>query len=117
MGRDAGRLLLGPTDRGSIDERGRLSRVSGVDTSAALAWARGELVFNDTPVRAVVAELRRWYGADIRVGDDVVAARPLTASFDNESLDVVLKALTNATGTRVVRHGAAITIAAAPSTG
>jgi ferric-dicitrate binding protein FerR (iron transport regulator) len=116
VSRDTDLLLLGRGDLGRLDARDRLSRVSGVDTSAALAWARGELVFTDTPVREVTAELRRWYGADIRVGDDVVGARPLTASFDNEPLDVVLKALTNATGTRVVRHGAEITIAQAPST-
>jgi transmembrane sensor len=115
-GRDAGGVLLGPADRGRIDARGKIHRMSGVDTTSALAWARGELVFNDTPLRAVVTELRRWYDADITVGDDVVAARPLTASFDNEPLDVVLKALTTATGTRAVRHGTTITIAAAPNT-
>ena len=114
--RDAGGVLLGPADRGRIDARGMIHRVIGVDTTGALAWARGELVFNDTPLRAVVAELRRWYDADITVGDDVVAARPLTASFDNEPLNVVLKALTTATGTRVVRSGTAIAIAAAPKT-
>jgi transmembrane sensor len=90
--------------------------VSGVDTSAALAWARGELVFADTPIQAVVAELRRWYAVDIRIGHDVAGARQLTATFDNEPLDVVLDALTTATGTRAVRHGASITIATVPST-
>ena len=34
-----------------------------------VAWTRGRLVFRDAPLQRVAADLRRWYGVDLRAGD------------------------------------------------
>ena len=46
-----------------------------------LAWTHGRLVFRDASVTQVAADLRRWYGVEVRV-DSVFAQRPVTANFD-----------------------------------
>jgi Fe2+-dicitrate sensor, membrane component len=56
-----------------------------VDHAAAsaddLAWTEGRLVFRDASVARVTADLRRWYGVEVKV-DSALARRPVTASFD-----------------------------------
>ena len=46
-----------------------------------LAWTQGRLVFRDASVAQVAADLRRWYGVEVKV-DSALARRPVTASFD-----------------------------------
>ncbi|CAN5386044.1 FecR domain-containing protein [soil metagenome] len=46
-----------------------------------LAWTQGRLVFRDASVTQVAADLRRWYGVEVKV-DSVFAKRPVTANFD-----------------------------------
>lgn len=46
-----------------------------------LAWTQGRLVFRDASVAQVTADLRRWYGVDVKV-DSALARRPVTANFD-----------------------------------
>ena len=46
-----------------------------------LAWTQGRLVFRDASVAQVTADLRRWYGVDVKV-DSALALRPVTANFD-----------------------------------
>jgi transmembrane sensor len=56
-----------------------------VERSAAsaddLAWTNGRLVFRDAPVAQVSADLRRWYGIELRV-DSALATHRLRADFD-----------------------------------
>ena len=46
-----------------------------------LAWTQGRLVFRDASVAQVTADLRRWYGVEVKV-DSALAQRPVTANFD-----------------------------------
>jgi transmembrane sensor len=45
------------------------------------AWARGRLVFTDTPVPAMLESVGRWYGYTFRLTDSVLARRHVTAAF------------------------------------
>lgn len=99
--------------------RGRLGRlargaatptVRRVDPALYTAWMQGELVFHDTPLSRVVAELRRWYDIDLRLGDAALAQVPLTASFTAESAAEALRVVTTAVPLRIVRHGRVTTL-------
>lgn len=98
---------------------GNLARITGrsapvvvraVDPSQYLAWMDGRLVFRDTPLSDVVAELHRWYAEDVRIGDSTVADLPLTASFDAVSLRETLDVITTILPLRAVRRDGVVTL-------
>lgn len=77
-----------------------------------LAWTRGELVFRDASLAEVQAELRRWYGVELRA-DGEVAGRRLTASFQGETPDQVLRVIALALGAELALRGDTAVLSAA----
>jgi transmembrane sensor len=67
--------------------------VRRVNVASYLGWMDGRLVFDETPLAEVVAQLGRWYDAPFRIADPALATRTLTASFTAEPLSDVLSAL------------------------
>lgn len=74
-------------------------------TDADLAWTRGRLVFESAPIERVIADLRRWYGIELRLADPSLANRHLTATFEGESAQQVLDIVALALGAQVERRG------------
>ncbi|MGH2567202.1 MAG: FecR family protein [Bacteroidota bacterium] len=64
-----------------------------VDLNSSLAWLDGRLVFHNTPLRDVARSLERRYDLQCNVMDHRLLALPLTASFKEESVAEVLKAI------------------------
>jgi len=98
-------LLLDRGDVASGVQSGKLEVQRGVATDADLAWTQGRLVFRDTPLSAVAADLRRWYGVQLRVTDSSLLRRHYTGSFAGEPVDRVLSDIGLAFGARVERRG------------
>jgi transmembrane sensor len=96
--------VLRQGDRGTLDD-GRMTAERAAATEDDLAWTRGRLVFRDAPLEQVAADLRRWYGVELRAGDDAVAARRLTASFGEEAPADVLRVIGLALGADVAMRG------------
>src|SRR5438552_1310574 len=94
-------LLLGARDLGRLEQGGGATVRRGVDLARQLAWTRGVLSFDGTPLGEVVRTLERWYNVEIRVADSALAARRLTATFQNESIDLVLQRIALTVGLRV----------------
>ncbi|MDD2426390.1 MAG: FecR family protein [Bacteroidales bacterium] len=63
------------------------------DTTKKVAWKRGELLFEETPMSEVVKMLERWHGAKIVVSDNTVLKHLFTGSFNSESLVQILELL------------------------
>jgi ferric-dicitrate binding protein FerR (iron transport regulator) len=103
-------VVLGPAQLGRVDTGGHLWAARSVDLGTALAWTRGELVFHRTPVPDAVAEINRWYDADIRVGDRRLRAIQFSAAFNAEPLTQVVDVLAAAIGARAERRGNTITL-------
>ncbi len=61
-----------------------------VDADQYLAWLRGELVFENTSFKEVIAQLERQYDLEIELHDPSLLTRHLTATFGKESVDDVL---------------------------
>jgi len=78
---------------------------ANVVTDASTAWTRGQLAFVDATFPDVAAELRRWYGIEVRAADPSLEARHLTAAFHGESADEVLRVVGLALGASVERRG------------
>lgn len=96
-------LVLEARDLGRLEPRGIAAVRRAVDVGRYLAWTRGVLAFDGTPLGDVVRTLGRWYNVEIRLADSALATRRLTATFQNESIDQVLKRIGLTVGLRVER--------------
>lgn len=80
------------------------------DVLDVLDWPGGLLVFQATPLGQVARDLTAHFGIPVFIEDDGVAARTVTGSFDDESLEEVLSAICRATATRCIRDGEQVLI-------
>ena len=87
--------------------------IVGADADRYLAWTDGELVFRDTPLREVVAELARWYDVDVRLAagtESILGSRRFTATFKNQRVDEVLTFLALSADVRLRRSGQSVVV-------
>ena len=78
------------------------------DLDRYVAWTEGRLVFHDTPLPEALAEIGRWYDANIAITSSALAGRHVTASYRDESLTGVLQSIAIATGAHYERAGRTI---------
>jgi transmembrane sensor len=97
-------VTLRQGDRGLLEPGGRVVAQRGAATEEDLAWTRGRLVFRDAPVAQVRADLRRWYGIELRF-DPSLADKHVTTTFEGESPQRVLEVLALILGADVDRRG------------
>ncbi len=96
-------VVLGLRDLGRLDASGPATVRRGVDVDRYIAWTKGVLAFDGTPLRDVVPELERWYAVDVQLADSEFAPRRLTATFRDEPIDLVLERIALTLGMRVER--------------
>ena len=77
-------VLLRQGDRGVLTPGGRVVAQRGAATEDDLAWTRGRLVFRDATLSQVSADLRRWYGVELRVADSSLAGKHVNTTFEGE---------------------------------
>jgi ferric-dicitrate binding protein FerR (iron transport regulator) len=87
-----------------------VATVSHVNADSYVAWAGGQLVFEETPLRDAIAQIGRWYDHDIRLGDPTIGDRLLTASIRGESYPEVLRLLETTLEVRVIHDGGAVVL-------
>lgn len=73
----------------------------------ALSWRTGKLVFVGRPVREVVKEIGRYYGATIDLSTSGVGDCLFTSNFDKVPLNRALDAISAVYGAKVVKKDAA----------
>ena len=112
-GRDSVPVTLRPRERAVIDARGVATRTTGVRLESYLAWTRGMLLFDDAPLRAVLAQLERWYDLDIQTDDADLDEDRITISFTTETADEALTALSKVLNVRFTRAGRQVRLTAA----
>lgn len=67
--------------RARISASGVVAVQDGIDTDMALAWTRGEIVFDNEPLAAVVAEFNRYSAVQVRIGDDGIGESRVSGTF------------------------------------
>lgn len=85
--------VLTPRDVAVVRDTGAITLSRDVDVSPFTAFTTGRLVFADAPLAEVARELTRWFGVDVRVSDQSLLERHLTATFEGDSLDTVLRVI------------------------
>src|SRR4029077_5797067 len=101
----SGGVVLKGGDRGSVDRHGQATAEPKGASADGLAWTSGRLLFDNASLGRVRADLRRWYGVDLKLADSSLASRHLTASFAGEPIDRVLDVIGLALGARIERQG------------
>jgi len=71
-------ITLAAGDRGRLSTDGQLVSERGSVTPDESAWVVGKLVYRDASLAEVQADLRRWYGVELVVGDSAWRALPIT---------------------------------------
>jgi transmembrane sensor len=107
-------VTLAAGDRGALTADGRVIAERGTASDADVAWTGGRLVFRDARMDVVRAELRRWYGIDLELGDSALARRRVTATFEGEPIDRVLEIIALALGARVERRDSVAVLRSGP---
>lgn len=79
-----------------------LGIVRKADGQVETAWRRGKLVFEDRPLRQVVAELGRYRSGSIAMTDGALAELRVSGIFDVSDPDAALDAITRTLPVRVV---------------
>jgi transmembrane sensor len=105
-----GGAVLTAGDRGAVSNDGAVRaypRAGGADDAA---WVSGRLVFRDASFARVAAELRRWYGIELRAADASLLRRHVTTTLDGESADQALRILELSLGAHVERRGDTATV-------
>ena len=74
-------VLLRAGDRASVVAGGSVSVERAAASAEDLAWTSGRLVLRDVAVAQAVADLRRWYGMELRV-DSALAGHRVSATFE-----------------------------------
>lgn len=98
-------VVLAAGSAGVVRPEHRAEAMNGADTLAALAWTQGRLVLDDASLVRMAAELRRWYGVELRIADSSLASRHVTASFSGEPAAEVLRVIALTLGTEVRMRG------------
>lgn len=83
-----------PMDKVGVQSRGSTPQISEeVKSDELLDWVEGKMIFRNTPLQNVITDLENRYGVRIIVNDSDILDNRFTSSFDNESLNQVMKVL------------------------
>lgn len=74
--------------------------VLAVDSETAIGWRAGRIVFDETPLPEVVAELQRIYDAEIVLQDSALHDMSISGNFQQKPLAEVLDAICLTLGIR-----------------
>ncbi len=69
------------------------SYIQKADVGKYISWTEGKLVFRDDPFTDVVKRINRWYNVNIVIKDEILETYSYVATFQDETLDEVLKML------------------------
>lgn len=87
---------------------GRVESVRKVDSERELAWAKGQLVFDNETVAAAVDEFNRYNRIQLRVADDALGKRTVSAVFDASDPESFIAFLQTEVSVQVTRSNGEI---------
>ncbi|NMB72041.1 MAG: FecR family protein [Bacteroidales bacterium] len=82
---------LKPNEKFVLNQETGSSHVVQVDPSCYTSWKNGKMVFRYETFKNVVEKLNRWYNSDIIIKDSILESYVYYGTFQDETLDEVLK--------------------------
>lgn len=78
------------------------SQMEGVvgtfDTDQVMGWRFGRLVFHQATLARVIEDLEAWYGVELSIAGNPRSEWSLNGAFENQSLENVLRSISNIEG-------------------
>jgi transmembrane sensor len=93
-------MMLRPGQRVDYDRRG-LQDVKNIDMVTVEAWRQGLLVFVDTPLLQVIAEINRYRHGHVILIDQALSALPVDATFRLDRIDDAVPRLADVFGAKI----------------
>ncbi len=87
-------LILAPSQKAVFYKKENKLEIEEVQSLDVVAWKDGTLIFDKTPLQEVVIDLERKYNTKIIINSKTLLNYEYTGTFDNLSIDEVLKLLT-----------------------
>jgi transmembrane sensor len=106
-GRAPAEILLNANEQVTVAESGTAAPVREVDSSRALAWAEGRLVFENEPVARAVEQFNRYNRIQLTVNDAELAQRPISGVFNAADPESFVAFIQSVAAVRVTRDNAA----------
>jgi transmembrane sensor len=97
------RLVAG--NQRTYSETAGLGRMEAVEVGQIDAWVNGQLVFTQTPLREVMAELERYHPVQFSFADPKLAQETLSGTFNSDDIEPFLQALETILPVRTKRNG------------
>ena len=85
---------LDPGQMCSFDLVSSSYQIKTADVEKAISWKNGRLIFRDDTFQEVVKKCNRWYNVDIILKDKELETYKYVGTFQDETLDEVLKLFT-----------------------
>ena len=86
-------VILKPSQKAVLNKSDKNLEIEKVETSEVTAWREGKLIFNKTSMEQVILDLERKYNTDFTINSPDLLEYKYTGTFDNLTLDEVLKLL------------------------
>jgi transmembrane sensor len=102
-GSAAGEIFLAANQQLTVLGSGTDLIRRAVDSSRALAWAEGRLVFENDTIAAVISQFNRYNLVQLRVTDPVLAGRQVSGVFDATDSESFVAFLQTLAMVRVMR--------------
>ena len=106
---DGEAMELSAGQLGLVLPEGRLVEVTRVDLDARLAWLERRLVFRNAAFGDILERLELWYDIELRVDDDELSGRRLSASLEHPPLGDLLSAIAVAADASYYRDEGTVT--------
>lgn len=87
-------IILAPSQKAVFHKKENKLEIEEVKSLDVVAWKEGTLIFNKTPLQEMVIDLERKYNAKIIINSKNLLNYEYTGTFDNLSIEEVLKLLT-----------------------
>jgi len=84
-------ILLNPNEQSTWNKSTYALEKKKVNISQYIAWMQGKLVFKNEPFRKIIEELERHYDVKIINGNKELDEERFNASFDNVTIDQVMR--------------------------
>ncbi len=87
-------IVLAPSQKAVFYKKENKLEIEEVKSLEVVAWKEGKLIFKKTSLQEVVIDLERKYNVKININSQKLLNYEYTGTFDNLSIDEVLKLLT-----------------------
>lgn len=82
-----------PGDHAIVSKGRDVATIKSENICKYVAWHKGKLVFDNTPMTEVAQMISRWYGVNVIVKDPEIINYRFTTTFENEPLFEVIELL------------------------